>query len=181
MQPKRRWKRPSVNSSDSTDREAGPQPSEEELYSLALKTLTRRPYSLRELESKLLHFCNDSLQVDLVIERLKAAGYLDDRKYLETFIETGHRKAQGRYRITTELQAKGLSRPLVQEVLDETYPAGEEQDSLSRALEQKLRTHSGPMDAKNLAKIYNHLLRRGFSGDAIRQELEKRFKIEMDK
>jgi hypothetical protein len=36
------------------------------------------------------------------------------------------------------------------------------------------------MDAKKLSKLYNHLLRRGFPGEAIRLELRRRLKMETD-
>ena len=176
MRPKRKWKRPSASSSGSTDPEATSRPSEEELYNLALKALTRRPYSIRELEDRLLQSCGDSRRDSHVIERLKTASYLDDRKYVELFIQSRRdRKAQGRFRISRELQAKGLDPSLVQKVLNETYPAEKERAPLRLALEKKLQTLSAPMDAKKLARLYNHLLRLGFSVDAVRRELDRRF------
>ena len=181
MRPKRKWKRPSASSSGSTDPEATSPPSEEELYNLALKALTFRPHSSRELEDKLLQCCGDSTRISHVIERLKTASYLDDRKYVELFIQSRRdRKAQGRFRISRELQAKGLDPSLVQKVLNETYPAEQERAPLRLALEKKLQTLSAPMDAKKLARLYNHLLRRGFPGGAIRQELRRRLKAEID-
>ena len=111
-----------------------------------------------------------------MIERLKTASYLDDRKYVELFIQSRRdRKAQGRFRISRELQAKGLDPSLVQKVLNETYPAEQERAPLRLALEKKLQTLSAPMDAKKLARLYNHLLRLGFSVDAVRRELDRRF------
>jgi regulatory protein len=176
MRPKRKWKRPSASSSGSADPEATSQPSEQELYDLALKALTSRPYSSRELEDKLLQCGGDSTCIGQVIERLKTASYLDDRKYIELFIQSRReRKTHGRFRVARELLAKGLDPSLVQNVLDEAYPATQERAPLRLALEKKLRTLPAPMDAKKLARLYNHLLRCGFSVDAIRRELESRF------
>jgi hypothetical protein len=47
-------------------------------------------------------------------------------------------------------------------------------------LERKLRSLHPPMDAKKLSRLYNHLLRRGFPSEAIRLELRRRLKMEMD-
>jgi regulatory protein len=115
------------------------------------------------------------------MERLKRAGYLDDRKYIEAFIESRRsRKSQGRFRIAAELQARGLNSQLVREVLDGIYPASDEQESLSRALDKKLRTLPHPLDAKRLARLYNHLRRCGFSSEAIRNILNERFETDRD-
>jgi len=181
MRLKKKWKRPSVSSSGSTDPEATSPPSEEELYNLALRALTFRPHSSRELEDKLLRCCGDSTRISHVIERLKTASYLDDRKYVELFIQSRRdRKALGRFRISRELRAKGLDPSLVQKVLDEIYPAEQERAPLRLALEKKLQTLSAPMDAKKLARLYNHLLRLGFSVDAVRLELDRRFDPDLE-
>lgn len=181
MQPKRRWKRASASSSGSTDLEPASPPSQQQLYALALKALTRRPYSVRELEDKLLQSCDDDTTVSQVIDRLKAASYLDDRKYVELFIQTCRdRKRYGRFRIAAQLKAKGLNPRLVQEVLDSNYPADDEQEPLRRALERKLRTLPPPVDEKKLARLYNHLLRCGFPGESVRRELDERFRADWE-
>ena len=180
MQPKRRWKRPSAASSSELTGEAE-QPSPEQLYASALKALTRRPFPTRELEQRLLRSCTDAAGVNLVIERLKTAGYLDDQKFAENFIQSHlHHKAQGRARIERELRARGLSPKLVREELEKAYPVEAEREPLQHALERKLKSLPPPMDAKKLSRLYNHLLRRGFPGEAIRLELRRRLKMEMD-
>ena len=179
MQPKRRWKEPSAASSREVTSKPD-QPSAEQLYLSALKALTRRPYSVCELEKKLLQSCTDTDVVNRAIERLRAAGYLDDRKFAETFIQSRlRRKAYGRARIERELRLRGLNPKLVREELEKAYPAEAELEPLQHALERKLRSLRLPMDAKTLSRLYNHLLRRGFPGEAIRLELRRRLKMEM--
>ena len=180
MQPKRRWKRASAASSSELTGEVE-QPSPEQLYASALKALTRRPFPTRELEQRLLRSCTDVAAVNRVIERLKNAGYLDDRKFAETFIQSRlHHKAQGRARIERELRARGLNPALVREELEKAYPPQAERKPLQYALDRKLKSLPPPMDAKKLSRLYNHLLRRGFPSEAIRLELRRRLKMEMD-
>jgi len=177
MLPKRKWKRPSATSSSELTSKAAP-PSSQQLYVSALKALTRRPFPIRELEQKLLQSCSDTDAVDGVIEKLKASGYLDDRKFCESFIQSRlQRKAHGRARIERELRVRGLNPRLVREELEKAYPAEAEQEPLQHALERKLRSLPPPMDAKKVSRLYNHLLRRGFPGEAIRLEL-RRLKME---
>ena len=180
MQPKRKWKGLSAASSSELTSKGEPA-SSQQLYVSALKALTRRPFPIRELEQKLLQSCPDAEAVNQTIERLKAAGYLDDRKFCESFIQSRlQRKAYGRARIERELRTRGLNPRLVSEELEKAYPAEAELGPLQQALERKLRSLPPPMDAKKLSKLYNHLLRRGFPGGAIRQELRRRLKLEMD-
>jgi len=177
MQPKRKWKEPSATSSSEPTSKAEPH-SFQQLYVSALKALTRRPFPIRELEQKLLQLCHDADTVSQVIQRLKAAGYLDDRKFCEAFIHL-QRKAHGRARIERELRVRGLNPKLVREELEKAYPAEAELEPLQHALERKLRSLAPPMDAKKLSRLYNHLLRRGFPGEAIRLALRRRLKMEM--
>ena len=180
MQPKRKWKGPSAASSSELTSKAEP-PSSQQLYVSALKALTRRPFPIRELEQRLLQSCPDVETVNQIVERLKAAGYLDDRKFCESFIQSRlQRKAQGRARIERELRARGLNPTLVSEELEKAYPVENERGPLQHALERKLRSLAPPMDAKKLSRLYNHLLRRGFPSGAIRLELRRRLKMEMD-
>jgi len=152
----------------------------EQLYAGALKALTRRPFPTQELQQRLLLSCADADTVERVIERLKLAGYLDDRKFVESFIQSRlHHKAQGRARIMQELRARGLNPALIREEMEKAYPTDAERAPLQHALERKLKSLPPPMDAKKLARLYNHLLRRGFPGDAIRLEVRRRLKMEM--
>jgi regulatory protein len=181
MQPKRKWKKPSAAANSSEPTSKAEPPSSQQLYVSALKALTRRPFPIRELEQKLLQLCPDADAVNRVIERLRAAGYLDDRKFCETFIQSRlQRKGHGRARIERELRLRGLNPKLVREELEKAYPAEAEREPLQHALERKLRSLLPPMDAKKLSKLYNHLLRRGFPGEAIRLELRRRLKMEKD-
>ena len=180
MQPKRKWKGPLVTSSSELTSKTE-QSSSQQLYVSALKALTRRPFPIRELEQKLLQSCPDAETVNQIIERLKSTGYLDDRKFCESYIQSRlQRKAYGRARIERELRTRGLNPKLVSEELEKAYPAEAELGPLQSALERKLRSLPPPMDAKKLSRLYNHLLRRGFPGGAIRLELRRRLKIEMD-
>lgn len=181
MLPKRRWKDPSAVSSNAPTDNAKQAPSPEQLYASALKALTRRPFPTLELKQRLLRSCTDTAAVNYVIEKLNAAGYLDDRKFAETFIQSRLRnKAHGRARIERELRARGLNPKLVREELEKIYPVEAEREPLLQALERKLRSLHPPMDAKKLSRLYNHLLRRGFPGEAIRLELRRRLKMEVD-
>ncbi len=174
MQPKKKWKEPSAASLSASTSEAPP--LEQQLYLSALKSLTRRQYSLRELEQKLLQSCQKPALVSQVVERLKGLGYIDDRRFAQLFIQSRlQNKLLGRSRILAELTAKGIDPAMVREILESDYPATDETQSLTRALEKKLKTLSAPRDEKKMSRLYNHLLRCGFPAEAVRVALRQRF------
>ncbi|PYV43697.1 MAG: hypothetical protein DMG06_09650 [Acidobacteria bacterium] len=182
MQPRKRWKEPSASLKDSTSEPKSSQVlTSQDLFAFALKKLSLRPYPTAELRQKLLNGSGDKALVDTIIQRLTASGYLEDRRYIELFVQsTGNRKLYSRFRIESELRARGLEPALIDQVLNEVYPLADDSAQLVRALEKKLKTLSLPMDAKKLARLYNYLVRQGFQQEAIRRELSKRFKNQFE-
>ncbi len=182
MLPKNQWRKRSTHSKDSISEESQPRPNAAEaLFQWALKALSRKSFSTREIEAKLLARADDSSEVDSVLHRLAACGYLDDRKFIESF--TAARLRRGPYsrsRLQRELAARGLPAELVNEVLETMVSPEDELAHLSRSLERKLQTWSGPMDEKKLARLYNFLLGQGFFQEAVRQEFRKRFHQSFD-
>ncbi len=154
-----------------------PRPRDSEsLFQWALRALGRKAHSTRELQVKLLARTDDASAVAGVIGRLKARGYLDDRQCIETLVAARLRRGgSGRSRLQREMAARGLSRDLVNQVLDEMFPPEEELDHLRRSLERKLEALPAPPDEKRLARLYNYLLGRGFPAEAVRREFRKRF------
>jgi regulatory protein len=177
MPPKKRWKRRSISSNDFTSEPNFKRlPSEEQLFEFALKQLARRPHTARELKVQLLKRSESGTLVDAIIQRLTHLGYLNDRSFTEFFAQSGcESKLYGRLRIERELLARGVAPELIREVLDEQAPASKEADQLSHALERKLAAMSLPLDAKKLSRLYNHLVRQGFTDDAIQAAMERRF------
>ncbi len=177
MLPKKRWKRRSISSNDSISEPNSKRPSsEEQLLDFALERLARRPHTIAELKAQLLNRSEDGTLVDTIIQRLIHLGYLNDRKFAEFFAQSSFEsKLHGRLRIERELIARGVGREMVRGVLEEQFPHSEEPDQLSRALERKLATLSPPLDEKKLSRLYNHLVRQGFTEDAVETVMGKRF------
>jgi regulatory protein len=181
MQPKKRWKGLSANSSESSAPEFPSEDSFLQLYNIALKNLGRRSYSIHELRTKLLLATEDRSVVSAVIEKLKANGYLDDRKAAESLVRSRQQwQRQGRMRIVMDLARRGFDQAVVRNVLDDLMPESEETNNLNQAIDRQLKGRPAPNDAKSVARLYNHLRRKGFSGETIRQELNRRFSLPDD-
>ena len=147
------------------------------MYGYALKILSYQSLSTAELKKRLLERTHEESLVNSVLDRLTSQGYLDDRRFIEGFVFSRREsKHYGRKRIELELRLKGLDSVLVGDMLEQLYPADEDQLQLRKNLEKKLKSLGPPMDAKKAARLYNYLIRRGFARDAAFREIRRRFK-----
>jgi regulatory protein len=138
----------------------------------ALRLLSRRDYTTAELRDRLLERDFDARETDALIHDLTADGTLDDRRVAAAHVRTAGRvKGRGRLRIVRELAARGIDRDVARELVREFSPE-DEAESIARVLARK-RVPAAPSVTER-RKIVQHLLRRGFPGDAIDQALRKR-------
>ncbi len=135
----------------------------------ALRLLSRRDFTTAELREELLarDFPSDEIQEAIV--RLRDERLLDDRRVAAAHVRTASRvKHRGRRRIQMELEARGIDRALVRELLAE-LPADAELEAI-RALLQRRPLPPRPTPAER-RRLYQQLLRRGFSADLIARVL----------
>jgi regulatory protein len=141
----------------------------------ALRLLGRRPLTEAELKSRLAERGHDPASIEDAMQRLRAAGYVDDRKlaahYLVVRTERG---AMGPRRLLADLDRRGVPRALSGEVwLDLIREGVLDPAAAARvAAERRLRDHRSPLDRRQHARVYNALLRAGFEPEAIRVALE---------
>ncbi len=145
---------------------------EAELYTFALKTLTRRAHSVHELWQALERKCSDADVVKRVMARLRESRYLDDARYAKQFArQRSEVRKQGRFRIQRELRARGVGDAHIEAALAELASTTDEAASVRKLIERKLKLQRGPLDQRKIASLYAALLRKGFSSDVVRREL----------
>jgi regulatory protein len=138
---------------------------------IALRLLSRRDYTIAELRDRLFARGCEERETDELINSLTADGTLDDRRVAAAHVRTaGRLKGRGRLRIVRELAARGIDRDVARELVRDLSPE-DEAESIARVLARK-RVPPVPSAAER-RKIVQHLLRRGFPGDAIDQALRK--------
>nr|WP_297524425.1 regulatory protein RecX [uncultured Roseateles sp.] len=161
------------------------------LKARAVALLAQREHSAMELRRKLLRIARDrqaeagetpadssafpdedesqgpSVEVDAVLDWLKANGYLDESRFVESRIHVRSQRF-GQRRIEQELAQHGLSMDAEQR---STLAAGE----LERACELLRRKFGeGPAaDAAALAKRLRFLVGRGFGSDLARRAVRR--------
>lgn len=150
---------------------------EDRIKNRALYYLAKRDYSRRELLDKLEKAFPESKELALAaIEECTALGYLDNTRFLEGRIR--HRLAQGygKSRILHELAERhGFAKTEILAALEAEIPAND-QSPLNTLIHKKCAT-ADLNDDKIRARLYRHLLGRGFQYEEIKEAL-KRFKAE---
>lgn len=144
-------------------RDENPEPA----FDCALKFLSYRARSEKEVGKKLVQLGFSEKTVAATIDKLRALHYLND----ETFArEWARGRAEGRgygpLRIERELRQKGIERSMIHEVVREAFGQGEGKDK-ARALLEK-RFHGKDLgDRKILSRAVAFLQRRGYSSSMI--------------
>jgi regulatory protein len=140
--------------------------------SLALRLLGRRDYTAAELRQKLVDRETAPDDAEAVVAQLQAEGLVDDRRAAASHVRTAaNLKLRGRGRIARELAARGVDAEVAAEALA-SVTADADAESIARILSRK--RVPARLDPAERRRIFQHLLRRGFSADAISKALRAR-------
>ncbi len=132
----------------------------------ALRLLSQREHSRRELERKLQPHEEEPGTLALALDELQARGFISEERVAESVL---NRRASrlGATRIRQELQDKGLDGELIAQAL-----SGLKDSELTRARavwQRKFETL--PQTPQERARQTRFLLARGFSGEVVRRVL----------
>ena len=138
----------------------------------ALGLLARRDYTAKELREKLSARGHIPDDIDRTLEQLAAEGLQSDERAAAAYVRTASGvRGRGRLRIVRELEARGVDRAIVQR-LTAQIGAQDEAAAIAALLVRK-RWPASPTLADR-RRMFQHLLRRGFSADAIARALRHR-------
>ena len=147
----------------------------EALYEYALRALARRSHTLAELETKIRRRCAEEGDVEVVLERLRSHGYLDDARVAESHSAIRREfSLLGRKRVLGELRRRGVEESTARNAVADAYASCDE-SALARAF---LRRKVGALpegakitDPRQLARLFRALARAGFDPSAIADAL----------
>jgi len=145
-------------------------------YERALNMLEARARSAAELRRLLLRKGEPTADVDAAIERLLAAGLVDDASFARQFTRS---KALGsglsRRRLQQELSRRGVSREISDAAIGEVFAEEGVDDAVSieRIATKKLRALSRLDGATQRRRLYAFLARRGYDSDDIARVLRE--------
>jgi len=132
----------------------------------ALRLLSQREHSRRELERKLARFEEQPGSLAVALDDLQAKGFISEERVVASVI---HRRAGklGAARVRQELLDKGLDPAAVADAVDQLRQTELER---ARAVWQK-KFGTSPADAGERARQSRFLSARGFSGQVIQRLL----------
>lgn len=137
----------------------------------ALRYISYRPRTVREVNIKLADKGYDHQVIALVISFLQEYAFLNDEEFARFWIREREKvKPCGTRRIYCELMQKGVEKGIIESCLNQISPEHEE-ETAAALMEKKCR--NTPF---NYNKIKGFLLRRGFSPVIVRNVLVKYFK-----
>jgi len=143
-------------------------------YLDALHLLAHRELSAKQLRERLIDREHDREEIERAIEHLLETGALDDARVAAVHVRTAMTvKGRGRLRIQRELQEMGIERDVAASALAEAFGDVDERSLIATAIRKKLRGQSKIATKVEYARVYQFLMRQGFSDAAVREALRE--------
>ncbi|MEE9444846.1 MAG: regulatory protein RecX, partial [Cocleimonas sp.] len=110
----------------------------------------------------------EGVDVDKLLNELEDKNYLNEDRFVESFIRYRSGRGQGIIKISNELKQRGINTSMISHALQEA-----DLDWFQLAKEQREKKFGKqiPDDFKEKARQMRFLSGRGFDGDSIRQSL----------
>ena len=145
-------------------------------YSAALRLIAARELSTTQIAERLRRRAYPSDAIEEAIDRLRRSGAVDDRRVALARARTDARiKRHGPTRVLRQLTAIGIDRETAEAVVREVFADQDEAAVLEDALARRLARARRPLtDPAERRRIMAHLVRRGFSLQAISDALRRR-------
>ncbi len=157
---------------DVQPRKQGPRKlASEELFEYGVKCLGIRAFSTGDLRAKLRLRAANAADVDPVLARLKDIGYLDDRRFAESFAAARvENEGFGRMRLLNDLRARRISGTLAEQAVERAIGERSEAELIEAYIERRMpsiATGGRIEDERKLANAYRRLRRAGFTSGSI--------------
>jgi regulatory protein len=149
-------------------------PDRRSAYLDALHLLARRELSVDECRQRLLDKDHPAEDIDAAIAHLLETGGLDDARVARAYARTAvNIKGRGRLRVQRELNDKGIPRDVAAAALAEVFGDADERAMVARAIQKRLRGRTTVKDRAESARLYQYLMRQGFTPAAVMAALRK--------
>ena len=137
----------------------------------AIDYLSRREYGFYELVEKVVLYGFLEETALFAVEKLASEGLQDDKRYVESFIQSRINQGKGPLRIQQELQHRKVSDNLIDDAINETT---ENWFKLAEKVRLKKFGSKIPLDFQKKVKEMKFLKYRGFESDHIQYAMKNR-------
>lgn len=134
--------------------------------SRALRYLTYRARTLKELKDYLQRKDYDPDLIDQVVSEMVEYGYIDDSRFVEDYINYRKPRGYGRSRVRHELVLKGIDKEVIEEKIAEKF-CYEDDLSIVKDILERRSPAEGKIDQKWIARQVGFLKRRGYQDSLI--------------
>ena len=149
----------------------------EELFEYAVKSLGARAYSTGDLKARLRMRAANAADADAAIERLKDIGYLDDRRFAESYAAARvENEGFGRMRVVQDLRARRIAGETAEQAVEQALGDKAEDELIDAFIARRMASTfaAGPVeDERKLAAAYRKLRRAGFTSGGILKALKR--------
>ena len=137
-------------------------------YITALKMLSGRELSERQVRQRLVRRGYDEESIDAAIARLIREKNLDDERAAKAIVhaETSFKK-RGKLRVKQRLAAAGIAPAVAQRAIQETFETIDADALLASALHKRLRGRDRIADDREFQRLYRFLIGQGFEPDRV--------------
>lgn len=133
----------------------------------AFLLLKFRPRSEKELYQRLKKKKIDEAIIKETLSFLKDKNFIDDNYFAKAWIESRLKKPFGLRRIKEELRFKGIDKEIISRTIEELSVNYSEEEAVLKVAKAKLDKLKGIAPDKAKRRVFDYLLRRGFSADII--------------
>jgi regulatory protein len=146
----------------------------EAAHRAALRAIARRAHARIDLRRRLLQKQHPAGAVDSALDRLSAAGLLNDAQFAADYAAAKARRGRGPARLVRDLQVQGVERRVAEDAVRTSLAAeGVDPAEAVRALaEKRAKQLAGLPPVVRKRRLVAFLVRRGFSGGEIREVVE---------
>ena len=129
--------------------------------SVALRFLSHRPRTIKEMNDRLSQEDLTADSIEAVIADLTRSGYLDDEQFARMWAESrASHRPRGRRVVSQELSSRGVSRETIESVLDSYYP--DDADLVRKVATRRAEIMRGLDKMTFRRRLSGYLARRGF-------------------
>ena len=141
-----------------------------EILKYATNLLTRRPYSEKELIKKINRKFSYPRELKSVIFTLKKTDLLNDKEYLNNYIDYFNKNFFGKYFIINFFRTRGVKDELINSIV---FDEKVEKEKALAYLDTIRNKYISGSFARQKRKIYDTMLERGFQVEVILEILEE--------
>jgi regulatory protein len=134
----------------------------------AMRFLKRKLLSEHELAGKLLARDYAEAEVARTLDRLRAMGYLNDKRLAEDRALIGVNRKVGRHKVTRKLNAAGIDQTLAHDAVEDAYSTTDEARTAREILLAKKPQFDRVDRPTAHRRAFGLLMRRGFGEDETR-------------